>query len=108
MKPKRRMNETQIEKKAQKGATRIDQFKSRKLAEEPTNGKALRNIALEQLAYKIKEELASLSLQTLLVRKLLLGLPNVLNKNNSIPQVHCAISSHFKCPRPSKGKASES
>ena len=54
MKPERRMNETQIEKKAQKEANRINQFQQRKLAEELTNVMALqvRNAALEQLGYK--------------------------------------------------------
>ena len=50
------MNETQIEKKAQKEANRINQFQQRKLAEELTSGMALCNAALEQLCYKIKEE----------------------------------------------------
>ena len=49
------MNETQIEKKAQREANRIDQFQQRKLAEELTNGMVLRNAALEQHGYKIKE-----------------------------------------------------
>ena len=41
---------------------------------------------------KSKKKRSSLSLQRLLqVKKLLHGLPSVLNKNNSIPQVHCAI-----------------
>ena len=56
VKPKRRMNETQIEKKAKGEASRIDQFQQRKRAEELTNGMALCNAALEQLVYKIKEE----------------------------------------------------
>ena len=56
MKPKRRMNETQIDKKAQREANRIDQFQQRKQAEELTNGMALRNAALKPLAHKIKEE----------------------------------------------------
>ena len=56
MKPKRRMNETQIEKKAQGEANRIDQFQKMKWAEELTNGMALRNAALKPLAHKIKEE----------------------------------------------------
>ena len=47
MKPKRRMNETQIENKAQSKADRIDQFQQKKLAEELTNGMALRNAALD-------------------------------------------------------------
>ena len=53
MKPKRRMNETQIENKAQSKADRIDQFQQKKLAEELTNGMALRKAALEQLEHKI-------------------------------------------------------
>ena len=56
MKPKRRMNETQIENKAQSKADRIDQFQQRKLAEELTNGMALRKAALEQLEHKIAAE----------------------------------------------------
>ena len=50
------MNKTQIEKKAQRKANRIDQFQQRKRAEELTNGMVLRNAALEQLGHKIKEE----------------------------------------------------
>ena len=50
------MNETQIEKKAQREANRIDQFQQRKLAEELMNDMALHNAALEQLGHKIKEE----------------------------------------------------
>ena len=50
------MNETQIEKKAQRGADRLEQYQQRKLAEELANGMALRNAALKQLILKIKEE----------------------------------------------------
>ena len=50
------MNETQIEKKAQREANRIDQLQQRKPAEELTNAMVLRNTALEQLGHKIKEE----------------------------------------------------
>ena len=81
------MNETQIEKKAQRKANRIDQFQQRKRAEELTNGMVLRNAALEQLATKSKKKRSSRSLQKLKVKKPLLGLPNVLNKNNSIPHL---------------------
>ena len=41
MKQKRRMNETQIEKKSQRKPNRIDQFQLKKLAEELTIGMAL-------------------------------------------------------------------
>ena len=53
------MNETQIDKKAQREANRIDQFQQRKQAEELTNGMALRNAALRRTRaafHKIKEE----------------------------------------------------
>ena len=50
------MNETQIEKKAQREANRIDQFQQRKRAEELTNDMVLRNATFEQLGHKIKEE----------------------------------------------------
>ena len=50
------MNETQIEKKAQREANRINQFQQRKRAEELTNGMALRNATLEQLGDKFKKE----------------------------------------------------
>ena len=50
------MNETQIEKKAQREADRLDQYQQRKRAEDLANGMALRNAALEQLGHKIKEE----------------------------------------------------
>ena len=43
------------------------------------------------LAIKSKKKRSSRSLQMLKVKKLLLGLPNVLNKNNSIPHVLCVI-----------------
>ena len=46
-KPKRRITETRIEKKAQREANRIDQFHQRKRAGELTNGMALRNAALD-------------------------------------------------------------
>ena len=54
---------------------------------------ALHNAALEQLGHKIKEEVVITLPELLKVKKLLLGLPNVLNKNlnNSIPHVLCAI-----------------
>ena len=89
------MNETQIEKKAQREANRLDKYQKRERAEELANGMGLRNAALEQFTHKIKEEEiiseSSRSLQKLEVKKPLLGLKYVLNKNNSIPQVHCAI-----------------
>ena len=50
------MNETQIEKEAQREANRMDQFQQRKLAEELTNGTVLRNAALEHFGHKIKAE----------------------------------------------------
>ena len=53
------MNETQIEKKAQREANRIHEFQQRKRAEELTNGNygmVLRNAVLEQLGHKIKDE----------------------------------------------------
>ena len=56
MKPKRRMNETQIEKKAQREANRLDKYQKRERAEELANGMGLRNAALEQFTHKIKEE----------------------------------------------------
>ena len=56
MNPKRRMNETQIEKKTQREANGIDQFQQRKRNEELTNGMALRNAALEQLDHTICAE----------------------------------------------------
>ena len=56
MKPKRRMNETQIEKNAQREANRMDQYQQKKQAEVLTKGMALRNATLEQLVYKTKEE----------------------------------------------------
>ena len=62
MKSKWRMNEAQIEKKAQSEANRIDQFQQRKQAEELKFGMVLRILrntavtALEQLGYKIKAE----------------------------------------------------
>ena len=43
------MNVKQIEKNAPREADRLDQFQQRKWAEELTNGRALRNEALEQL-----------------------------------------------------------
>ena len=57
MKSKRRMNETPIEKQAQRVANRIDQFQQGNRAEELTNGNygmALCNTALEQLGKKSK------------------------------------------------------
>ena len=56
MKPRKRTNDLQIEKKAQREANRIYQVQQRKLGKELTNGMALRNAALEQLAHKINEE----------------------------------------------------
>ena len=50
------MNETQIEKKAQRETERLKQYQEGKLAEELANGMALRNAALKQLIHKIKEE----------------------------------------------------
>ena len=50
------MNETQIEKKAQREADRLDQYQQRKRAEDLANGMALRNAALEQLGHRIREE----------------------------------------------------
>ena len=50
------MNETRIEKKAQRDADRLEQYQQRKRAEELANGMALRNAAQEQLGHKIKEE----------------------------------------------------
>ena len=50
------MNETQIEKKAQKDTDRLEQCQQRKRAEEMANGKALCNAELKQLGQKIKEE----------------------------------------------------
>ena len=50
------MNETQIEKKAQREADRLNQYQQRKLAKELANGMALCNATLEQLFHKIKEE----------------------------------------------------
>ena len=90
MKPQRRMNETHIEKKAQREENRIDQFQQRNWSEELTNVMALRNATLEQLGYKIKALMtkrSSLSLQKLKVSKQLLGLPNRpkrADQNNSI------------------------
>ena len=100
------MNEKQIEKKAQREADRLDQFQQRKQTEELTNGMALRNAALEQLAHKIKEEEIITSLHKLQETKRRLGLPNVLNKI-SIPPVPCVIldPSHSKHPTPSKRKS---
>ena len=104
---KRKMNETQIERKAQREANRIDQFQQRKWAEELTNGMVLHNAALEQLGQTSKEKRSSRSLQKLRVKKPLFGLPNVVNKNNSIPHVLCAIlyPSHSKPPKLSKWKS---
>ena len=95
------MNETQIEKKAQREADRLDQYQQKKRAEELANG-----TALEQLTTKSKKKRSLLSLQKLKVKKLLHGLPNVLNRNKSIPYVLCAIlyPSHFKLPRLSMKK----
>ena len=77
------------------------QVQQRKQAEELTNGMALRNAAFEQLPTKSKKKRSSRSLQKLKVKKLLLGLPNVLNKNNRIRPVLCAIlyPLHSKHPR---------
>ena len=50
------MNETQIEKEAQRGTDRLEQYQQRKRAEELANGMVLRNAALKQLGHKIKEE----------------------------------------------------
>ena len=65
---------------------------------------AFRNAAPEQLGNKIKEEKIITVSSKLQVKKLLHGLPSVLNKNNSIPQVLCAVMypSHSKRPRLSK------
>ena len=43
------------------------------------------------LPTKSKKKISSLSLQRLHATKQLLGLPNMLNKNNNIPDVLCAI-----------------
>ena len=69
-----------------------------------TKGMAFRNAALRQLSTKSKKKRSSLYLQKLKVKKLLLGLPNVLKKNSSIPHVHYAIPypSHSKRHRLSK------
>ena len=48
MKNKRKMNETQIEKKAQRETERLKQYQEGKRAEELANGMALSNTALEQ------------------------------------------------------------
>ena len=55
MKIKRKMNESQIENKAQRDTDRLEQYQQRKQAEELANGMVLRNAALE-LGPKIKVE----------------------------------------------------
>ena len=52
---------------------------------------AFRNATLEQLGFIVNEEEIMTVSARLLVTKLLHGLPSVLNKNISIPHVHCAI-----------------
>ena len=89
--PKRRMSEAQMEKKTQRDSDRINQFQQKKLAEQLAIGMAVRNATLEQLGTKSKKKRSLRPLQRLLVKKLLHGLPSVLNKSNSIPHVHCAI-----------------
>ena len=58
------------------------------------------------LSTKSKKKRSSPSLHKRQATKLRLGLPNVLNKNISIPPVLCAIlyPSHSKRPRQSKRK----
>ena len=91
--PKRRMSKAQMEKKTQRDSDRINQFQQKKLrlAERWAIGMAVRNATLEQLGTKSKKKRSLWSLQKLQVKKLLHGLPSVLNKSNSIPHVHCAI-----------------
>ena len=91
---------------SQREADRLDQFQQRKRAEELTNGMAIRNAALEQLAHKSKKKRSSWSLHKLQATKRRLGLPNVLNKNISIPLTLCYyVSLASKRPRPSKRKS---
>ena len=102
------MNETRIEKKAQRDADRLEQYQQRKRAEELANGMVLRNAVLEQLGHKIKEEeIITVSAKAEGEEAATYGLPNVLNRNNSIPQVLCAILylSHSELPRLSKWKS---
>ena len=105
------MNETQIEKKAD----RIDQFQQRKRAEELTNlngiGRmALRNAALEQLGHKIKEEEIITVSAKAEGEKSATWAAKCAGQNNSIPHVLCAIlyPSHSKRPGCQNGKAKES
>ena len=73
---------------------------------------ALHNAALEQLDHKIEEaQIITVTAKAAAFKRRTgelgpVGLPNVLNKNNSIPRVLCAImySSHSKRPRLSKRK----
>ena len=80
-----------MEKKTQRDSDRINQFQQKKLAEQLAIGMAVRNATLEQLGQKSKKRRSLRSLQRLQVKKLLHGLPSVLNKNDSIAHVHCAI-----------------
>ena len=80
------MSEAQMEKKTQRDCHRINQFQQKKLA----IGMAVRNATLEQLGKVKEEEIITVSAKAA-GEELLHGLPSVLNKNNSIPQVHCAI-----------------
>ena len=109
MKNKRMMNETQIEKKEQRDTDRLKQYQQSKRAEELANGMVLCNTALEQLGHKIKEEeiiTVSGTVKNLKVKKLQHGLPNVLNRNNSIPHILCALyPSHSKLTRLSRWKS---
>ena len=74
---------------------------TKEAVEELTNGMALCNAVLEQLGHKIKAEEIIMVSAKAEGEEALLGL---LNKNNSIPHVHCAIMypSH---PRLSKWKS---
>ena len=66
-------------------------FQQKRLAEELANSIDVCNTTLEQLSHKVKEEEIITALQRLQATKQRLGLPNVLNKNQSIPYVLCAL-----------------
>ena len=56
MKTKRRMSETQIEKKQQRDTDRLNCFQQNKRAEELACGMAVRNAKLEQLGHKVEDQ----------------------------------------------------
>ena len=110
-KPKRRITETRIEKKAQREANRIDQFHQRKRAGELTNGMALRNAALdswlEQLDHIIKEEEIITISAKAEGEEAATWAAICAEQDNSIPHVLCAIlyPPNSKCPRLSNWKS---